>query len=306
MGYGGAMNLTVLACPECKGNLTYDNDVMTLHCNKHGAFPLIEGIPSFVEDSRFDSHWNNHALVKIPIRKKGIAFRFLKPILNREKTNEHLLILDAGCGDGVHVEVLSEYKELNNNNETEFIGIDISIPAIFSAKIKGNNKWSFVHANIDKMPFKDSTFDVVYSFGVIAYTDDPEHSFSELCRVVRDNGIIGVWIYPHQSGIPGLLLKIVRAICRMSGPVATRLIANIIVPFLGFIPTCSGITLINASWKQCREVVLVNIAPKRLVFPTITEVEKWFEDNGIEIIYRDRTMPITLWGRRKLINNADC
>jgi len=76
------------------------------------------------------------------------------------------------------------------------------------------------------------------------------------------------------------------------------LIADCIVPFLGLLPTRSKMSLANASWRQCREVVLVNIAPSQLYFPQEAEIEGWFAKNDVETVWRDDKAPVTLWGKK--------
>ena len=69
------------------------------------------------------------------------------------------------------------------------------------------------------------------------------------------------------------------------------------VPFLGVLPTASGVTLRNASLRQCIEVVEVNIAPQRLWFPSPSEIETWFAARGMQCESVTGHDPIALWGR---------
>ena len=46
-------------------------------------------------------------------------------------------------------------------------------------------------------------------------------------------------------------------------------------------------------------MVLVNIAPKQLVFIKRDEILFWFRKHKIKVEYEDRDNPITLWGRKK-------
>ena len=56
--------------------------------------------------SRFDKHWDDHTTENIPITKINAAKQFLKPMIDSQKFYEPCVILDAGCGDGVHIEHL--------------------------------------------------------------------------------------------------------------------------------------------------------------------------------------------------------
>ena len=170
--------------------------------------------------------------------------------------------------------------------------------ALLASQKRGRRRWTFIQGDVGKLPFKDTQFDVVFSFGVLAYTEYPFLSFTELCRITRPGGYIGIWVYPKIGGLGGVLLAFVRKICHLTGSIGCRLIADVIVPFLGFLPTRSKLSLANASWRQCREVVLVNIALSQLYYPEPSEVEDWFVKNNVKIISRDDTAPITLWGEK--------
>ena len=144
----------------------------------------------------------------------------------------------------------------------------------------------------------DNFYDIVFSFGVIAYTKDPEQSFSELCRICKPGGRVGIWIYPEPLGYKKFLFNFTKVICHYVGPFVTNRIADFIVPFLGLLPTRSKMNLANSSWKECREVILVNIAPERLAFFKRDIILSWFNKYKVQIEYEDRENPITLWGRK--------
>lgn len=244
--------------------------------------------------NNFDQHWDENLFEEIPVTKKIEAQRFLQPLFDYQEPHGPVLVLDAGCGDGVHIEVIA--GNANSLEGSSFVGLDMSMSALRASLRRRQAKWTFVQGDVGKLPFGNGQFDVVFSFGVLAYTDNPFLSFSELCRVTRIGGHIGIWIYPKTGGMGGALFSLVRKACQVTGPIGCRLIADCIVPFLGFLPTRSKVSLTNASWRQCREVVLVNIAPSRLYFPEPFEVESWFAKNNFKIISRDDANPITLWG----------
>ena len=244
----------------------------------------------------FDQHWNENLSAEIPRTKKREAQRFLKPLFDYQGLRGPLRVLDAGCGDGVHVEVITDNAD--GIGDSSFVGLDISMPALRASRRRGQNKWAFVQGEVGRLPFGSDQFDIVYSFGVLAYTDAPFLSFSELCRVTRLGGYIGIWVYPKTGGAGGALFSLVRRACQVVGSVGCKLIADCIVPFLGFLPTRSKISLVTASWRQCREVVLVNIAPNQLYFPDQAEIESWFAKNNVKIMNRDTESPVTLWGEK--------
>ncbi len=264
-------------------------------CSEHGASTLNHGLSSFSNATHFDQHWTENFADELPDAKKDVARNFLRPFFDWIKDKQDVILLDAGCGDGVHAEVMQELVSGKNLKAT---GIDISLSALLASQKRKSNGWRFVHADVGRLPFPDRTFDASFSFGVLAYTENPKESLREMRRVTKSGGIIGVWIYPKSEGLGGFAFSTVRAICRITGSIGTNFIANLIVPFLGMMPTNSKLSLKNATWKQCKEVVLVNIAPQDLIFPTEDEVKGWFRELDLKLIPCSEQEPITLWARR--------
>ena len=147
------------------------------------------------------------------------------------------------------------------------------------------------------LPLADDALDAALSFGVIAYTEDPEKALREIVRVVRPGGLVGLWVAPSRRDLLGRAFSLVRATCRALGPRATSLLADAIVPLLSLLPTRSGVSLRNATWRQCREVVLVNIAPPTLWLPELEEVRRLVTDAGLVDLREDAAHPVTIWAR---------
>ncbi len=240
----------------------------------------------------FDSHWDSHALPELSQSKLAEARRFLTPVC--EALNDRpLRVLDVGCGDGVHWRVIREHA----HPETQYTGIDISPGVIASLNQAAGPNDTFTVMDAVSLDLPDNHFDIVMSFGVLAYTDDPRQAFAEMARVAANDGWVGLWVYPRQRGLAGAAFSTTRRLTQMLGPYGRRLLADCIVPFLGVLPTRSKMSLKNASWKQCREVVLVNIAPSQLAFYSRDEIKQWFEQQNLEIAFEDEQNPITFWGR---------
>lgn len=296
----------IINCPICKSELIYSEDKENFYCPEHGEVQNSNDILCFLgrkDFNNFDEHWDSNLTKEIPKKKIEGANNFLQPLFNYvDGLEKEPYILDAGCGDGVHLRGIDE----NIREEKLWVGVDISLSALRNAKSRltdDNEQYYFINSDVSNLPFKNKQFDIVYSYGVLAYTNNFFKSFSELCRVTKNNGLIGVYVFPKKKGISGFVFEFVRKICKMAGHKGTSLIANFIVPFLGLLPTSSKLSLKNASWKQCKEIVMVNIAPKNLYFPTIEEVESCFLKNKIKIIIKDQSNPIIIWGKKQMGGN---
>ncbi|MBM4052997.1 MAG: class I SAM-dependent methyltransferase [Planctomycetes bacterium] len=56
-----------------------------------------------------------------------------------------------------------------------------------------------VHGDMERMPFADASFDVVYSFGVLHHTDHMEEAAAEIRRVLRPGGRAIIGVYHRDS-----------------------------------------------------------------------------------------------------------
>lgn len=131
-------------------------------------------------------------------------------VLLKELSRFSKIILDLGCGEGTRLDYLA------SKNGT---GVEISQKAISLAKKKSKNK--FVVANLENLPFKDETFDLVYSAFVLEHTDNYEKVITEAVRVLCKDGNL-VLTCPNY-GSPN----------RCSPPSTGSRIKKLLVGFLG-------------------------------------------------------------------------
>lgn len=91
-----------------------------------------------------------------------------------------LKILDAGCGTGEIVGQLIRHGH-------EVWGLDISEAMIRYAK-ENCAVGRFQHGDIEHLPFRDNTFDVVVCLGVLEYLNTSENALREIIRVLKPGG----------------------------------------------------------------------------------------------------------------------
>lgn len=276
-------------CPLCHQPLSKRSENDGLVCENHARFELDpNGFLRFLaEDDRFfSSHWQAHQNNDLPLAKRAAARRFLAPLLKWSPSGTWL---DVGTGDGVHLSVLRELAP-----EARLIGMDLSASALTTCHARVPSA-VLLQADAHEIPLAKASVDAAFSFGVLAYLREPWAGLAELVRVTRPGGLVGLWIYPRRSSILDRIFRMIRAIVpRLPSSLQAR-VADLIVPLLGFLPTAGGLHLGNASWKECREVVLVNIAPAHLSFPTREEVADKLTALDCRIVYEDREREITIW-----------
>lgn len=263
-----------------------------LECPNHGFFSHdSRGYQKFLhcKDTYFSNQSGLEHLQPLPKSKLQVGRKFLAPLSNIEPG----VWLDVGAGDGVHLKLLAQLVP-----EATLVGLDISSSVLEHCHVRVPEA-ELLLADGQAIPFVDNTVDASYSYGVLAYMPDPWSGLAEMVRVTRPGGLIGVWMYPHRGGLTGLIWSLLRLVVPRFPSGAQKVIADCMVPFLFALPTASKLYLGNASWAACREVVLVNIAPPRLFFPTEEEVRHKIEELGCRIIFSDPDAPITLWGLKE-------
>ena len=106
-------------------------------------------------------------------------------------------ILEIGCGTGI---ILNQTSKLAKNA----IGVDLSDGMLEVAKKKN---LTVQKANATNLPFPDNSFDVVYSFKVLAHIPDIQLAIREIIRVTKPGGKLILEFYNPYS-LKGLVGKI--------------------------------------------------------------------------------------------------
>jgi demethylmenaquinone methyltransferase/2-methoxy-6-polyprenyl-1,4-benzoquinol methylase len=105
-------------------------------------------------------------------------------------------VLDVGCGTGFGTEGLLEYTD-------DVHGLDQSVHQLEKAwaKFGKHDPVRFYRGDAERLPFRDDTFDVVWSSGSIEYWPNPVDALAECRRVARPGGqvlVVGP-NYPHST-----------------------------------------------------------------------------------------------------------
>ena len=104
-------------------------------------------------------------------------------------------VLEVGCGIAVDGRFLSE-------NGIDYQAVDISLESLklANAHFRQNNlKRRFTNADARRLPFRDGTFDLVYSIGVLHHVPDTPAACREVARVLRPGGTLRVMFYNRHS-----------------------------------------------------------------------------------------------------------
>jgi len=95
-------------------------------------------------------------------------------------------ILDIGCGPATIVEKLS-----SQYTESKVTGLDISANRLIqAAKNISYPNLSFISANVYQLPYKNDSFDLVFSRLLFEYLQNPQQALMEMNRICKPGGIV--------------------------------------------------------------------------------------------------------------------
>jgi 2-polyprenyl-3-methyl-5-hydroxy-6-metoxy-1,4-benzoquinol methylase len=120
-------------------------------------------------------------------RRYGMFGCSLKAVRNRRELDGLDLkpgerVLDAGCGGGLLLNQLAVRYGVAGT------GVDLAPLAVQRAKACGDPGLRYRVAQLERLPFKDASFDAVVSFDVLEHVQDKEAVLKELLRVLRPGG----------------------------------------------------------------------------------------------------------------------
>ncbi len=115
--------------------------------------------------------------------------------------------LDVGCGAGRHVHLASE------KGVDSIIGIDLS-NAVDTAydNNSSNDRVHIVQTDVFKLPFRERTFDFIYSLGVLHHVPSPKAAYLSLRKYLKPGGALFVWLYAY--GLRKVALESLRFIAK--------------------------------------------------------------------------------------------
>ena len=126
-------------------------------------------------------------------RRLEITLSFLKNL------GSNLLVLDAGCGDGIQMEHYFQCGKV--------FGLDISLTRLQRAKERFKQNSIIVQGDLFDMPIKEHYFDVVILGEVIEHLEEPLVVLQEIRRILKPFGHL-ILDTPSKSNAVDILLRL--------------------------------------------------------------------------------------------------
>jgi len=207
--------LDLLQCVRCGGRLTSGSDQLT--CTTCGTkVPIRDGIPAFVEQaddevgrrtqSSFGYEWTHFSDWQ-PSGETNFQDYFAGFDLASLAGAD---VLDAGCGMGRHARFVAPHAK-------HLVALDFS-RAIEQAQrnLAAFENVSCVRADLHHVPFRDGSFDLIYSMGVLHHIADTEQTIARLAGKLRRGGRLRIYVYWKHAGVKGAALAAVSAARRIT------------------------------------------------------------------------------------------
>jgi SAM-dependent methyltransferase len=215
--------LELLCCPDCKGDLRLNEVTPAAAEVESGAldcpacdvsFPIVRGVPRFVDSDQyagsFSYEWNRWDTVQLDAvngsRESEETFAEKTAFQPHELRGR--LMLDVGCGAGRFLDVASRWG-------ARVVGVDLSFAVEAAQRNVGSRPdVSVIQADVFRLPFRDETFDAIFSIGVLHHSRDTRLAFLQLPRLLKRGGDIAVWLYYYQDWLYSRASDFWRAVWR--------------------------------------------------------------------------------------------
>lgn len=197
-----------ICCPACKGGLAlnavdvseYGVERGELTCSACGtSHPITRGVPRFVQSDgyvqSFSYEWNRFNRVQLDTANGTTESEdtFIEKTGLRPEDVRGKLVLDVGCGAGRFSDIVSRWGG-------RVVGVDYSFAVEASHRnLKGRGNVDIIQADVFNLPLRDGIFDVIFSIGVLHHTRDTRGAFLKLPRLMKNGGIIAVWLYYYTD-----------------------------------------------------------------------------------------------------------
>jgi ubiquinone/menaquinone biosynthesis C-methylase UbiE len=105
-------------------------------------------------------------------------------------------VLEVGCGLGAHTEALCRLGAMVTSIDLAPMSIKVTRRRLALRGLRAE----VIEADAEFLPFPDSQFDYVWSWGVIHHSPNTKKCAQEIARVLKPGGRIGIMLY-HRSSL---------------------------------------------------------------------------------------------------------
>lgn len=297
--------LDVFVCPACRTlpaaqRLRLSADAIdgaeilegSLLCETCGrTYRITGGVPRFVDDGSyarsFGAQWNWFPTTQLDSAtgssRSEDALRATTGWADDVYRGRRLL--DAGVGAG-------RYAERAAEKGAEVFGIDLTRAVDAAYRNVGRRpNVNLAQADIFAPPFREGTFDLAYSIGVLHHTPDPPAAFARVAETVKPGGRLAVYLYARY-GPWHRMSDVLRTVTTKLPLDAMRVLSAIAIPLyyvhkLPVIGTVSRLAVpisMEPEWRQRWLDTFDWYTPTYQFKYLYPEVFRWFRDAGFDVV----------------------
>jgi ubiquinone/menaquinone biosynthesis C-methylase UbiE/uncharacterized protein YbaR (Trm112 family) len=231
-----------------------------------------------------DYDWKPDAYWNLPAKKMFAQMRFA---LNFERHPvEGKLVLEAGIGIGGIANYVSK------DEGAEVIGIDLGYAVDAAYKnFKNNPFFHIIQASVFRPPFREQTFDFVYSQGVIHHTYSTKKAFDQLSPLPKMGGRLYIWVYSPRDESRTRIRRALLAVENIFRPICSRLPEKLqtasLLPFVPLYLFHQNVLKRRKSsyeiaygWREAIHAARDRFTPRYIFRHTEEEVSDWFHEAG--------------------------
>jgi arsenite methyltransferase len=184
-----------------------------LHSSNGKSYAITNGIPRFVftadcdqrqTEKSFGFKWHQRNSYDSP-QQRATGQKWLVQRYGFESVEDmrrffsgRRRILDAGCGSGFSTSLWMDPSW----HEASWVGVDISTAIDVARERLGCIKDThFVQADVLGLPFRDHSFDTIFSEGVLHHTPSTELGLKSLVPLLEPGGELMFYIYRKKAPI---------------------------------------------------------------------------------------------------------
>jgi 2-polyprenyl-3-methyl-5-hydroxy-6-metoxy-1,4-benzoquinol methylase/uncharacterized protein YbaR (Trm112 family) len=218
-----------LRCPTCQKALQENGlpHPQELVCSCGQRYPIIEGVPRFVETQKyvgsFGFQWNTYDVRRDEEDEE--IFMVKTSLHSSELAGKR--VLDAGCGGGRYCRIVGKAGAIVE-------AIDLSHAVQKARQLCADYpNVRIVQGDLFHLPYPPQSFDFVYSIGVIHHTPSTQKAFESISKMVKPGGKLAVWVYRKNTWPQEIINTTLRSITK-------RLPHSILKPIAFFLGAVLG------------------------------------------------------------------
>jgi len=208
-----------MRCIACDAFFAVDHDIPLLFTPGVGQGQQVtDTVKAFYEENPFPNYDDLDSRQSLLEKaKRGVFARLMD-----EQIPPGARVLEVGCGTGQ----LTNFLGIHGNRQV--IGSDVCLNSLRLAKAfrdrSGIRNAAFVQMNLFRPAFREASFDVVISNGVLHHTGDPLGGFKSIASLIKPGGYAVIGLY---NRIGRLTTDLRRMLFRLSGNRLHRLDAHL-------------------------------------------------------------------------------